>query len=214
MKKNVGKAAAGILAAAAALGALIWYHGSLSDVSWAQEQIRAYFEQPAYTFEQKDTYSEDGETAVGTKITLTEVSEEKGTVRRRAWSTEPEAFYTQENPLEETIDDPTESDCLPEAPVFLDAEGTKRRGKEQEDEVLTIGVKMEVPADKSPTGEAIPVSAWFLSDTKELYKVRYEATELDGQDAYSKITREVTFYGGAKITEQESRDALLRFELE
>lgn len=205
MNRQKGKAVLAAAAAVAALGALIWYHDSLSDVSWAGEQIQAYFEQPSYTFEQKDTYSSDGQTAVGTEVTLTEVAKEQGRVKRRVWSTEPEAFYTEQNPLEETVEPAAESDYLPEQPVFLDAEGVKRQGKEQEGEELAVKVRMEVPAEKSPTGQAIPVTAWFLSDTMELYRVRYDVTELTEDSSYQKITREVTFYDGAQITASESR---------
>lgn len=106
------------------------------------------------------------------------------------------------DPLEETSQPASEEEFLPDAPVFLDAEGIKRQGKEQEGDELAIKVKMQVPAEKSPTGRAIPVTAWFLSDTRELYRVRYDASELSGESEYKKVIREVTFYSGAKLTAQ------------
>lgn len=202
MKKKVGIALFAV-AAAAAIGALIWYHDSLSDVTWANEQIRACFEQSSYTFEQKDTYSPDGFSVAGTRVTLAEVLKDEKRVSRRIWSTEPEAFYTEQNPLEETLQPASGEELLPEDPVFLDAEGVRRQGKEQEGDEMTVKVQMQVPAEKSPTGRAIPVTAWFLSDTGELYRVRYDASELSGESGYKKITREVTFYSGAKLTAQQ-----------
>lgn len=202
MKKKVGTAVLAAVAAAAAIGALVWYHDSLSDVTWANEQIQSYFQQSSYTFEQKDTYSPDGFAVDGTRVTLTEVSKEENRVSRRIWSTESESFYTEQNPLEETSQPASEEEFLPDAPVFMDAEGIKRQGKEQEGDELAIKVKMQVPAEKSPTGRAIPVTAWFLSDTRELYRVRYDASELSGESEYKKVIREVTFYSGAKLTAQ------------